>query len=78
MISKVHHFNTNIPSPTLFKILLNPQISLFGQDNTQGSNPYKAATEIKFKLDLHVTMHRVKFLVIKPTRRANLTNLFLE
>ena len=29
-------------------------------------------------LDVHVTMHRVKFLVIKPTRCTNFSNLFLE
>jgi hypothetical protein len=74
----VHHFITNISSPTLFKILLIPQISFFGQDDTQGSNPYKAAIEITFKLDLHVTLRRVKSLIIKPTRRNNLSNLFLE
>jgi len=30
------------------------------------------------KLDVHVTVHRVKFLIIKPTRCANFSNLFLE
>jgi hypothetical protein len=71
MIRTVHHFITNIPSPALFKILLIPQISLFGQDDTQGSNTYKAAIEIQFKLDVHVTVHRVKFLIIKPILRRN-------
>jgi len=28
--------------------------------------------------DVHVTMHRVKFLIIKPTRCTNLSNLFLK
>jgi hypothetical protein len=30
------------------------------------------------KLDVPVTVHRVKFLIIKPTRCANFLNLFLE
>jgi len=28
--------------------------------------------------DLHVTVHRVKFLTIKPIRCTNYSNLFLE
>ena len=28
--------------------------------------------------DVHVTVHRVKFLIIKPTRCTNFSNLFLE
>ena len=28
--------------------------------------------------DVHVTVHRVKFLVIKPTRCTDFSNLFLE
>ena len=28
--------------------------------------------------DVHVTVHRVKFLIIKPTRRNNFSKLFLE
>jgi len=30
------------------------------------------------EFDVHVTMHRVKFLIIKPTRCTNFSNLFLE
>ena len=30
------------------------------------------------KFDVHVTMHRVKFLIIKPTICTNSSNLFLE
>ena len=30
------------------------------------------------EFDVHVTMHRVKFLIIKPTRCINFSNLFLE
>jgi len=30
------------------------------------------------QFDVHVTMHRVKFLIIKPTRCINFSNLFLE
>jgi hypothetical protein len=30
------------------------------------------------KFDVHVTVHRVKFLIIKPTRCSNFSNLFLE
>ena len=30
------------------------------------------------KFDVHVTVHRVKFLIIKPTRCTNFSNLFLE
>jgi len=30
------------------------------------------------KFDVHVTMHRVKFLIIKPTRCTNFPTLFLE
>ena len=29
-------------------------------------------------LDVHVTVHRDRFLIIKPTRCANFSNLFLE
>jgi len=28
--------------------------------------------------DVHVTVHRVKFLIIKPTRCTNFSNIFLE
>jgi len=28
--------------------------------------------------DIHVTVHRDKFLIIKPTRCTNFSNLFLE
>ena len=28
--------------------------------------------------DVHVTVHRAKFLTIKPTRYTNFSNLFLE
>jgi len=31
-----------------------------------------------YKGDVHVTVHRVKFLTIKPTRCTNFSNLFLE
>ena len=35
--------------------------------------------KILFRLfDLHVTVHRVKFLILKPTRCTNFSNLFLE
>jgi hypothetical protein len=30
------------------------------------------------EFDIHVTVHRVKFLIIKPTRCTNFSNLFLE
>jgi len=30
------------------------------------------------KFDVHVTVHRDKFLIIKPTRYTNFSNLFLE
>jgi len=30
------------------------------------------------KLDAHVTVHRDKFLIIKPTRCTNFSNLFLK
>jgi hypothetical protein len=30
------------------------------------------------KFDVHVTVYRVKFLIIKPTRCTNFSNLFLE
>jgi hypothetical protein len=29
-------------------------------------------------LDVHLTVHRVKFLIISPTRCTNFSNLFLE
>ena len=32
----------------------------------------------KNKFDVHVTVHRVKFLIIKPTRCSSFSNLFLE
>jgi len=35
------------------------------------------ATTLPF-LDVHVTMHRDKFLIIKPTRCTDFSNLFLE
>jgi len=31
-----------------------------------------------FIFDVHVTVRRVKFLIIKPTRCSNFSNLFLE
>ena len=33
---------------------------------------------IMVAFDVHVTVHRVKFLIIKPTRCTNFSNLFLE
>ena len=33
---------------------------------------------IYFFLDVHVTVHRNKFLTIKPTRCTDFSNLFLE
>jgi len=33
---------------------------------------------IASKFDVHVTVHRVRFLVIKPTRCTNFSNLFSE
>jgi len=40
----------------------------------------KAKNEVKVesKFDVHVTVHCVKFLIIKPTRCTNFSNLFLE
>jgi len=35
-------------------------------------------TKINKVFDVHVTMHRVKFLIIKPTRCSSFSNLFLE
>jgi len=32
----------------------------------------------EYLFDVHVTVHRVKFLIIKPTRCTNFSNLFLE
>jgi len=31
-----------------------------------------------FEFDVHVTVHRVKFLIIIPTRCTHFSNLFLE
>jgi hypothetical protein len=33
---------------------------------------------LPFRFDVHVTVLRVKFLIIKPTRCTNFSNLFLE
>jgi len=52
MIRTVQHFITSISTPTIFKLLIVPQISLFGHGDTQVSNPYKAAIEIKFKISV--------------------------
>ena len=38
-----------------------------------------ACTSVRLPFfDIHVTIHRVKFLIIKPTRCTNFSNLFLE
>jgi hypothetical protein len=34
--------------------------------------------KLYFNFDIHVTVHHVKFLIIKPTRCTNFSNLFLE
>jgi len=40
---------------------------------------YKKVTSTNNKLsDIHVTVHRDKFLIIKPTRCTNFSSLFLE
>jgi len=31
-----------------------------------------------YNIDIHVTMHRVKFLIIKPTKCTSFSSLFLE
>jgi hypothetical protein len=41
-------------------------------------NVDKPSDSIKRQYDVHVTVHRVKFLIIKPTRCTNSSNLFLE
>ena len=33
---------------------------------------------LKYVFDVHVTVHRVKFHILKPTRCTNFSNLFLE
>jgi len=38
----------------------------------------QAQTKTKMKLDIHVTVHRDKILIIKPTRCTNFSNLFLK
>jgi len=40
--------------------------------------PQKHATTYYPEFDVHVTVHRDKFLIIKPTRCTNFSNLFLE
>jgi len=39
---------------------------------------YLQRTNTRFGFNVHVTVHRVKFLIIKPTRWTNFSNLFLE
>ena len=41
-------------------------------------SPLRLSREQKHRTSLHVTVHRVKFLIIKPTRSTNFSNLFLE
>jgi len=36
------------------------------------------STSAYYKFDVHVTVHRVKFLIIKPTSCISFSNLFLE
>jgi hypothetical protein len=44
-----------------------------------GSEKYAPKSDIlSDELDNHVIVHRVKFLIIKPTRCPNFSNLFLE
>jgi hypothetical protein len=38
----------------------------------------KVLSEDFITFDIHVTMHGVKFLIIKPTRCTNFSDLFLE
>ena len=40
--------------------------------------PNSLFKEILYLFDIHVTVHRDKFLIVKPTRCTNFSNLFLE
>jgi len=46
------------------------------QTRNCGSNPGRGS--VFFLFDSHVTVHRDKFLIIKPTRCTNFSNLFLD
>jgi len=43
-----------------------------------GGSRWMLAFNVIKECDAHVTVHRDKFLIIKPTRRINFSNLFLE
>jgi hypothetical protein len=43
-----------------------------------GHGPHNVFLKTVIQFDVHVTVHRVKFLIIKPTRCTNFSNVFLE
>ena len=43
---------------------------------SKGRRSYLSLLTKKVNLDVHVTVHRDKFLIIKPTRCTNFSNLF--
>jgi hypothetical protein len=51
---------------------------LLGIVDVSGMAKKQKKLEISIGFDAHVTMHRVQFLIIKPTRCTNFSNLFLE
>jgi len=62
--------------PFKINIRWNPKIHNFSYSSQGQSHLYTCT--LKYKFDVHVTVHRVKFLMIKQTRCTNFSNLFLE
>jgi len=56
-----------------------PQVTIeCGACALHARQPQAAESHLECEFDLHVTVHHDKFLIIKPTRCTNFSNLFLE
>jgi len=63
----------------LIVILMNKELSQGSECVSPLSEKLsKLRVEVVTEIDVHVTVHRDKFLIIKPTRCTNFSNLFLE
>jgi len=49
---------------------------IFGTGREKAAGDWKKHSNKEIKSDVHVTVHRDKFLKIKPTRCTNFSNLF--
>jgi hypothetical protein len=71
-----HHFTVSMRLLSPAEATITKLHKIFLKIQNYHNSGIKLATDLVF--DLHVTVHHDTFLIIKPTRHTNFSNLFLE